>query len=107
MVLEDIADGQFDDAVEPTEALKSAPDFNPREGQSFIDEHDPALQWSDSEFESQEEEEEEEEEEEDYGDGLDDLQVGDEDWEIAEKGEHNTSVIKYTINIPDRLYKAV
>jgi hypothetical protein len=88
MALENtIVEGQFDDAVEPTEALKAAPDFNPREGQSFIDDHDPTLQWSDPESESELEEEEGEEEEE-YGDSLNDLHVDDEDWEMAEKGTY-------------------
>ena len=92
MALENIVEGQFDDAVEPTEALKAAPDFNPREGQTFIDEHDPVLQWSDPESED----EAEEDEEDDFGDELDDLQVDDEDWEIAEKGTSNPLLILHS-----------
>lgn len=76
----DFEDGQFDDAEEPNEALKSAPDFNPREGQVFIDEQDPNLLWSESE---------EEEEGDDYEVGV---EVDEEDWEIAEKGLYHFDI---------------
>lgn len=81
MAIAALVEGQFDDAIDPNEILESAPDFNPREGQAFIDEQDPLLQWSEPESEPSTHESDGFEEE-----LPDDFQVGDEDWEIAEKG---------------------
>ncbi|KZS95330.1 RIO1-domain-containing protein [Sistotremastrum niveocremeum HHB9708] len=67
--------GQFDDAPE-SNALAQAPDFDPREGGSFID-HE-LLEWSEP---SDDEDEEVDEELEDY----ENIQVDDEDWEVAER----------------------
>jgi len=100
-VIDIIAEGQFDDDLgdiseapqnfaTPT-ALRRAPDFDPREGQTFID--DPLLQWSEREEEEEEIIEEDEEDLEDWDSRL--TSVNDEDWEIAERGELHFSSSRF------------
>lgn len=86
LVLGFMAAGQFDDPLEyQMTAMQLAPNFNPREGQAFID--DPLLQWSDEEEDGLESSSQEGDSEdvESWDDGV--ANVDDEDWEIAERGD--------------------
>jgi hypothetical protein len=80
-----MAAGQFDDALEyQTKALENAPVFDPREGQTFID--DPLLQWSDEEDDDVHSASHEGDSEDVEWDDNRLSNVNDEDWEIAERG---------------------
>lgn len=80
MATQTVNPGQFDDAPEP-DALSQAPDFNPREGSAFIDQE--LLEWS----EPSDDEDEAQDEHQELDAEYDNIEVDDEDWEVAEGGK--------------------